>query len=153
MRWRIAYHLLDALFYAAEGRMTVGFEDSRVAAGLLDAISAAIKVWGQARPVKYGGGVGKCDEIPRLPLMPSCSIGLGTGVLPVRFTIECFALLRLLPPSRTRSLLIRLSALPAAPNPPAEALPHSSRDHLHTPCCTGGCCGQGPAGHTPRGVD
>ena len=38
MRWRVAYHLLDAVFYANKpsiggggGRMTVGFEDSRVA--------------------------------------------------------------------------------------------------------------------------
>jgi len=42
LRWEIPFHLLDAFFYAAEGRMSVPFQDSREAVSILDTIKAAI---------------------------------------------------------------------------------------------------------------
>jgi hypothetical protein len=39
LRWKIPFHLLDAIFYNSEGKMTVNFKDSREAVLLLE------KVW------------------------------------------------------------------------------------------------------------
>jgi hypothetical protein len=42
LRWQIQWHLLDAIFYTSEKKMTVGFRDSREAMVILDQITAAI---------------------------------------------------------------------------------------------------------------
>jgi len=42
LRWKIPFHLLDAIFYCSEGRMTVNFKDSREAVLLLDKIKQVI---------------------------------------------------------------------------------------------------------------
>ena len=42
LRWQIQWHLLDAIFYATDKKMTVGFRDSREAIIILDQITAAI---------------------------------------------------------------------------------------------------------------
>ena len=43
LRWRIPFHLLDALFYATDGRMTVDFKKSHEAIIILDKITAAVE--------------------------------------------------------------------------------------------------------------
>ena len=43
LRWEIPWHLLDAIFYAKEKRITVAFIDSREALLILDQISTAIR--------------------------------------------------------------------------------------------------------------
>ena len=43
LRWEIPWHLLDAIFYAKEKRMTVAFNDSREALLILDQISGIIR--------------------------------------------------------------------------------------------------------------
>jgi hypothetical protein len=42
LRWKIPFHLLDAIFYATEGRMTVGFRDSREAVMLLEKVKQVV---------------------------------------------------------------------------------------------------------------
>jgi hypothetical protein len=43
LRYEIPYHLLDALFYAIEGRLVVPFHESREAMKLLDKIKAVVE--------------------------------------------------------------------------------------------------------------
>lgn len=43
LRWDIFYHLIDAVFYASTGKMSVAFKDSREAISILDQIRAVIQ--------------------------------------------------------------------------------------------------------------
>ncbi len=43
LRYEIPYHLLDALFYAVEGKLVVPFHESREAMKLLDKIKAVVE--------------------------------------------------------------------------------------------------------------
>ena len=43
IRWQIQWHLLDAIFYAQEKKMTVAFRDSRQAITILDQIASVIQ--------------------------------------------------------------------------------------------------------------
>lgn len=43
LRWDVFYHLIDAVFYAATGKMSVKFQDSREAISILDQIRAVIQ--------------------------------------------------------------------------------------------------------------
>ena len=49
LRYEIPYHLLDALFYAVEGRLVVPFHESREAIKLLDKIKAVVEKGLQAK--------------------------------------------------------------------------------------------------------
>lgn len=42
VRWQLQWHLFDAIFYASEGRMTVSFEDSMNAIGVLNRLKEVI---------------------------------------------------------------------------------------------------------------
>lgn len=43
LRWKIPFHILDAIYYCTEGRMTVNFRDSREAVMLLEKIKSVIE--------------------------------------------------------------------------------------------------------------
>ena len=42
LRWEIPYHLLDAMFYCVDNRMTVPFHDSGIARAVLGDLKSAL---------------------------------------------------------------------------------------------------------------